>query len=277
MHTRARVSRHSDGGDTVGRYSGGHGIDEPIKGVQVALEHAAQLSTLAELSASIAHEISQPLSAIVANGAACTGWLSAKQPNIERARQAMERIMRDAQGVSEIVQQIRALYHHGSMSCSPLDLNLLVRETEEFLRAECLHRHATLALALAPMPPIQCDRVQIQQVLTNLVRNALDALAVSSDPIRVITVTTDSADAAHVRLMVDDTGPGFSDHRRAFEAFYTTKNSGMGMGLAICRRIVKSHGGEIRARNLQPRGARVELFLPAAPERLGVQVTPRTP
>lgn len=265
MRTCARVSRRSDSPDMVGRYSGGHGAGEPINGVQAALEHAAQLSTLAELSASIAHEIGQPLSAIVANGAACTSWLSATPPNVERARQALERIMRDAQGVSEIVQRIRALYHPGSISRGLLDLNLVVRETEEFLRAECQHRHATLALALAPMPPVQCDRVQIQQVVTNLVRNALDALAVSSDPIRVITVTTDSADAAHVRLMVDDTGPGFSDHRRAFEAFYTTKNSGMGMGLAICRRIVKSHGGSIRAQNLQPRGARVELFLPAAP------------
>ena len=240
------------------------GSSEPLKGFQAMFEHATQRSTMSELSASIAHEISQPLSAIVANGAACARWLSATPPNVERAQQAIERIVRNAQGVSEIVQRIRALYRRDPVSRMSMDLNALVGQTGEVLRAECLYRHATLCLGLTHIPLIQCDHVQIQQVLTNLIRNALDALAQSTDLERTVTVTTEIADADHVRLTVDDTGPGFSDHQRAFEAFYTTKDSGMGMGLAICRSIVEAHGGSITARNLYPHGAHVELLLPSA-------------
>jgi C4-dicarboxylate-specific signal transduction histidine kinase len=233
--------------------------------IQATLENASRLSTVAELSASIAHEISQPLSAIVANSAACNRWLTADPPNVARAKQTMSRIARDAQCVSEIVERIRALYRHESPSLVPLDLNTVVREARDLLREESARAHVSVSMELnALLPLVMGDRVQLQQVLTNLVRNAIDAMKSSAVETRTITLSTEFEGPALVRLAVVDVGPGFSNHQRAFEPFYTTKASGMGMGLAICRSIVEAHGGTISARNMTPHGACVQLSLPRA-------------
>jgi C4-dicarboxylate-specific signal transduction histidine kinase len=238
---------------------------EPLKVSEAALEKASRMATVAELSASIAHEINQPLSAIVANSAACNRWLSAATPNLARARQAMDRVVRDARSVSDVVERVRALYRYGRLSCAPLDLNALVRETRELMHSECARAHVSVSLNLGDaLPAILCDRVQIQQVLINLIRNAIEAIKTSTTVARSIVLGTGRADSAQVSLAVSDAGPGFSDEVRAFEAFYTTKACGMGMGLAICRSIVEAHGGAIAVRNLQPHGARVEVTLPTA-------------
>jgi len=238
-------------------------MSEQLKVSQAALEKASRMATVAELSASIAHEINQPISAIVTNSAACDRWLSAPSPNMPRAKQAMERIVRDARCVSDVVERVRALYRYGPLSRTQLDLNAVVRETRELMRSECARPQVTVSLELSDaLPTIMCDRVQIQQVLTNLIRNAIDAMRTSTATVRNMTMSTGMVDSTHVYLAVSDTGPGFSDDQRAFEAFYTTKESGMGIGLAICRSIVEAHGGTIVARNLQPLGARVELILP---------------
>jgi PAS domain S-box-containing protein len=240
-------------------------MSEQLKASQAALEKASRMATVAELSASIAHEINQPLSAIVTNGAACNRWLSAPTPNMPRAKQAMERVVRDARGVSDVVERVRALYRYGPLSRTQLDLNAVVRETRELMRSECARAHVSVSLDLCgTLPTILCDRVQIQQVLTNLVRNAIEAMRESTTVARNIVLGTGIADPTHVCLAVSDSGPGFPDNERAFEAFYTTKEHGMGMGLAICRSIVEAHGGTIAARNRQPHGARVELTLPLA-------------
>jgi PAS domain S-box-containing protein len=241
-------------------------VSEQLKASQAALEKASRMATVAELSASIAHEINQPLSSIAANGAACDRWLSAAQPNMVRAKQAMERIVRDARNVSDVVQRVRALYRYGPLSRAQLDVNFLLRETRDLLHNELSRAQVTVNLDLASaLPQVSADRVQIQQVLTNLIRNAIDAIGGdTSNPFRSITLITRIIDATRVSLAVRDTGPGFTDHQRAFEALYTTKDRGMGMGLAICRTIAEAHGGSISARNLQPHGACVELLLPAA-------------
>jgi C4-dicarboxylate-specific signal transduction histidine kinase len=236
--------------------------NEQLRAIQTALENASRLATVAELSASIAHEISQPLSAIVANSAACNRWLSASAPNITRAKQTMERIARDARCVSEIVERVRALYRNESPSLAQLDLNAVVREARELLRGECARSQVTMSMELKALSPmVMGDHVQLQQVLTNLVRNSIDAMKMDTPVFRNITLSTEFVDSTHVRLAVGDTGPGLSDDQRIFEPFYTTKATGMGMGLAICRSIVEAHGGTIRARNLLPRGACVELSL----------------
>ena len=249
-------------GPTVDIDDGATRTNEQLRAIQATLENASRLATVAELSASIAHEISQPLSAIVANSAACNRWLSASAPDIARAKQTMERIARDARCVSEIVERVRALYRHDPPSFAELDLNCVVRETRELLRDECSRSRVSLSTELKALSPVVMgDRVQLQQVLMNLIRNAIDAMATDLCKARNITLSTDSVDSTHVSLAVSDTGPGFSDDQRVFEPFYTTKASGMGMGLAICRSIAEAHGGTLGARNLRPRGACVELSL----------------
>jgi C4-dicarboxylate-specific signal transduction histidine kinase len=240
-------------------------VSEQLKTSQAALEKASRMATLAELSASIAHEINQPLSSIATNGAACDRWLSAAEPNMARAKQAMEWIVRDARGVSEVVGRIRALYRYGPLSRIQLDANVVLRETREIVRSELSAAQVAVDFDLATaLPPVNADRVQVQQVLTNLVRNAIDAIKMGTRSVRHITLSTRAMDASRVSFAVEDTGAGFADHQRAFEAFYTTKEHGMGMGLAICRTIAEAHGGCIVARNLLPYGACVELLLPAA-------------
>jgi len=241
-------------------------VSEQLKASQDALEKASRMATLAELSASIAHEINQPLSSIAANGAACDRWLSAAPPNMVRARQTMERIVRDARNVSDVVERVRALYRYGPISRAQVDVNSLLRETRDILLSELYRAQVTSDLDLATaLPLVDADRVQIQQVLTNLIHNAIDAIGDdTSKSTRRIILITRVVDATHVSIAVRDTGPGFSDHQRAFEAFHTTKERGMGMGLAICRTIAEAHCGTITARNLQPCGACVELLLPVA-------------
>jgi signal transduction histidine kinase len=152
------------------------------------------------------------------------------------------------------------------MSRAQMDVNCLVRETRDILLSELYRAQVTADLDLATaLPLVDADRVQIQQVLTNLIHNAVDAIdADSSGSTRRIVVITRVVDATRVSIAVRDTGPGFSDHQRAFEAFHTTKQRGMGMGLAICRSIAEAHGGSITARNLPLHGACVELLLPVS-------------
>jgi PAS domain S-box-containing protein len=241
-------------------------VSEQLKASQAALEKASRMATLAELTASIAHEINQPLSSIATNGAACDRWLSATPPNMVRAKQTMERIVRDARNVSDVVERVRALYHYGPLSRAHMNVNCLLREARDLLLVELSRAQVTVDLDLASaLPSVNADRIQIQQVLTNFIRNAIDAIEGDTrNSFRGITLITRAVDATCVSLAVRDTGPGFADHHRAFEAFYTTKERGMGMGLPICRTIAEAHGGSITVRNIQPHGACVELLLPVA-------------
>ncbi len=213
----------------------------------IDLAHAARVSMLGELMASIAHEVNQPLAAVMANGNAALRWLNRAEPDIGEAKAAIERIMSEGTRASEIIARTRRLAMKGTATRSEFDLNEMIEESIDITRRQTSALGAVLTTRLGPhMPPIRADRVQMQQVVINLVVNAAQAMA-EQEGVRAITVATSSADDGVV-IEVADTGPGFGDHSdRIFEAFFTTKSDGMGMGLSVAKSIVEAHDGRIAA------------------------------
>ena len=216
------------------------------------LAQVARASTLGELAASIAHEVNQPLAAIVTNGHASLRWLDAAPPNETEARAAVQRIIRDANRAGEVITRIRRFLQRGEVAHSPLALGSVLADVLALVRSEAQARHITLHLEVAEvLPLVMADRVQIEQVLLNLVMNALEALGraddTSSDAVREVCLRAQRHSPSCVRLEVSDSGPGIAPavRERLFDAFQTTKPDGMGMGLAISRSIVESHGGRL--------------------------------
>jgi PAS domain S-box-containing protein len=228
---------------------------------QERLARASQAASLAELSASIAHEVNQPLAAIVANSHACHRWLSTQPANIERAKVTAERIIRNANAAADIVSRIRALFSQSTETRTIHSLDGVIAETRELLADEAARRHVCVDLDIASnIPTLAFDRVQIQQVLINLMRNGMEAMdAVATH--RVLRLRVRRVDDV-VRTGVSDSGPGIELPNRMFEPFYTTKPHGMGIGLAICRSIVEAHGGQLWAENNEPNGATFTFSLP---------------
>lgn len=230
------------------------------------LAHMSQVMTVAELSASIAHEVNQPLASLVANGHACVSWLSAAPPNLERARITAGRVIRDANAAAEVVQRIRALFRQAPPSMLATDLNEIVREVMGLIGNEIVDAGVVVTTDLAPgLPTVVVDRVQIQQALVNLARNALDAMKLVTDREKRLWIVC-RQDGANVLIQVRDTGSGIPNPTAIFDPFFTTKESGMGMGLAICRSIVDAHGGRLWALQNDGPGATLSLTLPISPE-----------
>lgn len=232
--------------------SAAHEAAEALHRTQAQLAHATRVTTLGELAASIAHEVNQPLAAVATNGNACLRWLNRPEPNLVEARLALERILADTCRASEVIRRIRALARKGEAQRLPLDVNALLRDTAGLVQRELSNHRIVLELRLAPdLPPVEGDAVQLQQVVINLLMNAMQAIDGSGpDWLRRqqrIVLSTRLEDG-QVEIEVADTGPGLSEAQagRLFDAFYTTKADGMGMGLAICRSIVDAHGGRIR-------------------------------
>jgi signal transduction histidine kinase len=226
------------------------GAEEALRNTHAKLSNMARLSTLGELTASITHELKQPLSGIVTNANTCLRMLGAEQPNIEGARETARRTIRDGNRASQIVTRLRALFGERNISIEPFDLNEATREIIS-LFAEKL-RESQLLLRTqfeGRIPIIHGDRVQIQQVIMNLLQNALDAMIDIDDREKHILVTTSLGEGDWVTLAVKDSGCGFDpkDVDRLFEPFYTTKREGMGFGLSVCRSIVESHKGRLWA------------------------------
>jgi PAS domain S-box-containing protein len=241
-------------------------LHEQAQANQAALERASRIATTAELSASIAHEINQPLAAIAANNAACRQWLAADPPNIERVKIAVERIARDTEGVSGVVARVKALFKRGQPLRSRHDLNSIVTGACALLTNELSGADIRLTRFHAPsLPPIWVDQVQIQQLIVNLIRNAVDAIQTAGGVHRAITVETRRTPDEFVGLRVIDSGPGFVDVDKAFNAFYTTKEHGMGIGLAICKSIAEAHHGRLVASNDSAVGTILDLTLPVGP------------
>ncbi len=215
---------------------------------QAELAHVTRLTTLGELTASIAHEVNQPLAGIVMNGEACLRWVDRDKPDLDEIRSAVTRSIADAQRASDIVHRIRALSKKGDVQMILVDVNEIVNEAIVLVRHELVANRITLKLDLAHSPlPSLGDRIQLQQVLINLLINGIQAMASCESDLREILVTTsiDGSNQANVR--VRDTGPGIDPEsaRQLFNAFYTTKADGIGMGLSICRSIIESHGGHV--------------------------------
>jgi C4-dicarboxylate-specific signal transduction histidine kinase len=219
------------------------------------------------MSASIAHEINQPLAAVVSNATACLHWLDAQR--FEEARQSAELIIADGHRAGEIIERIRALTKKAPSRKDAVDINGVILAVIELLRNE-VHRHeVSVRTELGQaLPPVLGDRIQLQQVLLNLLTNAIEAMSGGGQAPRDLSIASVPADAHGVLVTVADSGPGLSQasRDRLFEAFHTTKPQGMGMGLAISRSIVEAHGGRLWASANVPRGAVFRFTVPIVGE-----------
>ena len=232
-----------------------------------ALLRVTRLSTMGELSASIAHEVNQPLSAIVANGIACRRLLAAAKPDFEEAKETLEDIISDGRRASAVVGRVRQLAKKSTPERAAVDVNRAISEVLALTRQELQRSRVTARAELDPnLPPVMADRVQVQQVVLNLVMNGIDAMRGVKDRARVLRVKSAATPAAAVAVTVEDTGIGFGDNdpEHVFETFYTTKEDGMGMGLSISRSIVHAHGGRLWASAGAPIGAVFGFTLPAS-------------
>lgn len=229
------------------------------------LAHVARVTTLGELAASIAHEVNQPLAAIVTTGHACSRWLDAQPPNIERAHQGVERIIADANRASTIIKGVRTLARQAPARKEWVSLNEIILDIVTLTRNEMERHQITLRVELADdVPLVLGDHVQLQQVLLNLTINAIEAIEAAADPARELTIRSEKSETNGVQVTVGDTGAGLpiETSERLFQAFYTTKRDGMGMGLAVSHSIVEAHGGRIWAEENMPKGAVFRFTLP---------------
>jgi C4-dicarboxylate-specific signal transduction histidine kinase len=244
--------------------------EEALRTAQAELAHVARVATLGELTASIAHEINQPLGAMVNSANACVRWLAAQ--NLERAQQSAVRVVAEGQRAADIIDRIRALAQKAPAHKDWLDLNALIRDVLALARSE-VHRHrVVVATHLAEeVPLVWADRIQIQQVLLNVLSNALEALSGIGDGPREVVVRSELDAAQGVLVTVRDSGPGLDPQHldRLFEAFYTTKPHGLGLGLAISRSIIAAHGGRLWATANVPRGAIFQFTVPRGSEEGG--------
>ena len=235
--------------------------------VQMELAHANRVAAIGQLSASIAHEIKQPLAAVVINGDAILRWLAREPPDIEEAKISVERIIREAHRASDIMSGLRDLTRKAAPRKQVVDLNEAILEVTALTHSEALKSGVTVRTQLAPqLPRVSCDRVQLQQVMLNLIVNAVQAMSGVGDGRRHLQISTESVEAEGIRVGVRDTGPGLSPESlpHLFEPFHTTKPDGMGMGLSICRSIINAHGGRLWATGCEPRGAFFQFTIPAA-------------
>ena len=243
--------------------------EQQLHASHVQLAHAARVSMLGELAASVAHEVNQPLTAIAANAQAGRRWLGRSEPEIAEAMAALDGIVDASERASQVIRRIRAMARRAEPEHVPLDLNALVQDTLDMLRRELERRGAVLSVELgADLPPVQGDRVELQQVLINLVMNALQAMDGGLPPGAAprLALRTES-DGGCVRVSVRDHGHGIAadDAARLFTPFFSTKSDGMGLGLSICRSIIDQHGGQISAHSTPP-GATFSFALPAFQE-----------
>jgi signal transduction histidine kinase len=242
--------------------------ERKLRAVQMQLAHTNRVVTLGELSASITHEVNQPIAAARNNVIAALHFLDGNPPDLQEVREALAAAVKDADRVGAIVGRMRALMQKASPRLDPVDMNEALQEVIELTRIEALKSGVSVESQLAKgLPIIAGDRVQLQQVVLNLILNALQAMGAVSEGARQVLITTRQIELNDLYVGVQDTGPGLSPETlsRLFEPFYTTKLNGMGMGLTICRSIVEAHGGRLWASACQPRGALFQFAIPTRP------------
>ena len=241
--------------------------EERYHQAQLELAHANRVATMGQLSASIAHEVSQPVSGALTNACTALRWLAAEPRQLEEVRLALERIVRDANRASDVMHRIRALTKKAPAGKDALQINVVILEVIALIRGEAIKNRVSLRTELADgLPPIEGDRVQLQQVILNLAVNAVEAMSGAWEGPRELVIQT-GAGSDGVRVAVLDSGPGLTPagHEQLFKPFYTTKPEGLGMGLSICRSIVEAHAGRLSAIANTPRGAIFQFTLPAQP------------
>jgi signal transduction histidine kinase len=238
---------------------------EALQKAQAELAHVSRVMTLGELTASISHEVNQPIAAIVTNGQICQRLLALETPRPEDMRATVERIVRDANRASEIIQRIRALAKRTEPQMVSLDINDVIREATLLVQREVLSHGVSLRTELASaLPPVLGDRVQLQQVIINLLMNGVEAMAPITDRPREIVIRSQQHDAGHVQVAVLDSGIGIDSKtaEQLFSAFFTTKPGGMGMGLSISRSIIRAHGGKLWVSPNPDHGAAFQFTVP---------------
>src|ERR1700730_3865090 len=238
--------------------------EETLRRSQAELAHVRRVMTMGELAASIAHEINQPLSAIVNNGSACLRWLDGDSPDLVEAQEAARRIVRDGNRAAEVITRIRGFLRKTESAKSRLDINETIREIVTVIKREAVENGVDLRMDLASdIPPVLGDRVQLQQVILNLLMNGVEAMAVITERPRWLSISTRKHETDKVLVTVRDSGMGIDleSLEKIFDAFYTTKTQGMGMGLAISRSIVEDHGGELWAATNGASGATFQFTL----------------
>jgi C4-dicarboxylate-specific signal transduction histidine kinase len=234
--------------------------------VQNELAHANRVATMGQLTASIAHELKQPLSAVATGGYAGLRWLRRQPPKIEEVAESFEQIIKDVTRASDVIDQIDSLVKKHAPRMEKLDINGAILGVVGLIQSEVVKNGVTARMELADsLPDVQGDRVQLQQVILNLMINSIQAMSDLAGGERELHVTTELIASEGVRIGVRDSGPGFSAEnlQRLFEPFYTTKPNGMGMGLSICRSIIEAHGGRLWAIPCEPRGALFQFTIPA--------------
>jgi PAS domain S-box-containing protein len=271
VHVIARPTTDDSGGlgymGTIQDVTQRRHADDALRHAQAELARVARLTTMGELTASLAHEINQPLTAIMSNGVAGLRWLRRETPDLPEALNAFEHIVQDAARAGDVIRGIRALAMKSGPQLNRLDIDDVIQEVLALTRGE-LHRHAVALHTdlAAGGRPVLGDRVQLQQVLLNLILNGIDAMKTVTDRARELTVSTASREPVSLLVAVEDTGTGLDPAvaQRIFEPFFTTKSDGLGMGLSICRSIVDAHGGSLWAAPRAPCGTAVRFTIPLA-------------
>jgi PAS domain S-box-containing protein len=239
--------------------------EQRLLDAQMELARITRVTTLGELTASIAHEVNQPLAGVIANAEACLRWLDRGTPDLDAVRRSVKWVIDDGCRATEVIRRVRALANKADLEKAPLDINDVVREVITLVRRELLSQKVSVRMVLAPAPPmILGDRVQLQQVIINLVMNGIEAMQAVTDRPRELVVRSRRDEKQQVLVSVTDCGVGIPAENadRLFNAFFTTKSSGMGMGLSICRSIMEAHGGRLWATANTPHGATFQFTLP---------------
>jgi len=242
--------------------------EEALHQAQADLARFSRVITMGELTASLAHEVNQPIAAAVTDAKTCLRWLGGDTPNLEEARETAARMVKDATRAAEIVSRIRLLFKKGTAERELVDMNEVVREMIVLLRNETIRYSVAVRTELAPgLPQVMGDRVQLQQVVMNLIINSLEAMK-DGDGARELIIKSQPADKGRLTISLSDTGVGLPQKQaeQIFDAFFTTKLDGTGMGLSISRSIVESHGGRLWATANSPQGASFHLSLPTTVE-----------
>jgi PAS domain S-box-containing protein len=235
--------------------------------VQMELAHANRVATMGQLTASIAHEVNQPIAAMVSRAMAARRWLDHQPPHLEEARQSLARIVKDGNRAGDVIGRVRELIKKAPRRKDGVDMNEAIREVIELTRGEAVKTGVSVRIHLAEgLPLIHGDRVQLQQVILNLIMNAVEAMGGLRDGPRELLIST-AADLDGVLVVVRDSGPGLAPAtlEHLFEAFYTTKPAGLGMGLSICRSIIEAHGGRLWAEANEPQGTIFKFLTPTRP------------
>jgi PAS domain S-box-containing protein len=241
-------------------------VDRRYREMQMELAHANRVATMGQLTASIAHEVNQPIAATVTNAAAALRWLRAGSSRLEKVQQSLASIVEDGTRAGEVIHRIRALIKKAPPRKDRLEINGVIVEIIELTRGEAVKNGISVLTEFEDhLPVVEADRVQLQQVLLNLIINALEAMGAANEGPRELLISTGKIESSGVLVAVQDSGPGLEAAmlERVFESFYTTKPTGLGMGLSICRSIIETHGGRLWANTNQRRGATFQFTLPA--------------